>query len=113
MAVGGRLVVPPSIAVEVVDPGVPAAPVGFDDQPMVREQHVDVLALPAKIDPAGGTIVAVVALHMAAVVLGVHWARRVAGSTGAWASSTRSPRIAPPGALDGRSAAPNKHRRQS
>jgi len=47
----------------------------------------DVLAVPAKIDPAGGTVLAVVGLHMACVVLGVNWARRVAGATGAWAIS--------------------------
>jgi hypothetical protein len=47
----------------------------------------DGLAGPAKVDPAAGTILAVVALHAAAVVLGVVWARRVAGPPGAWAIS--------------------------
>lgn len=47
----------------------------------------DVLAGPAKVDPAAGTVLGVVALHGAAVVLGIHWARRVAGPTGAWAAS--------------------------
>lgn len=44
----------------------------------------DVLAGPAKVDVADGTVVAVVALHVASVLLGVHWARRVAGTAGAW-----------------------------
>lgn len=47
----------------------------------------DLLAAPAKVDPALGTIVAVVALHIAAAVLGVVWARRIAGQAGAWAMS--------------------------
>ena len=47
----------------------------------------DVLAGPAKVDPAVGTIVAVVALHLAAAVLGIVWARRIAGTAGAWAMS--------------------------
>lgn len=45
----------------------------------------DVLAAPAKIDAVAGTVVGVVALHVASVVLGVHWARRIAGTEGAWA----------------------------
>ena len=47
----------------------------------------DALAGPAKVDAAAGTVVAVVALHAAAVVLGVVWARRVAGTAAAWAIS--------------------------
>jgi hypothetical protein len=47
----------------------------------------DILALPAKIDIAAGTVIAVVAMHLASVVLGVHWGRRVAGIGGAWAAA--------------------------
>ena len=45
----------------------------------------DVLALPAKVDVAAGTVIGVVALHIASVLLAIHWARRVADATGAWA----------------------------
>ena len=41
VAVGDGLVVAPSIAIEVVDPGVPAPAVGLDDQRVGRQQDVD------------------------------------------------------------------------
>lgn len=44
----------------------------------------DVLAGPAKVDAAAGTVLAVVALHVASVLLAVRWARRIAGASGAW-----------------------------